>query len=76
MMRKALVVAGAAALALGTGGVAFADAGAGATASDSPGVLSGNVVEIPMHLPLNLCGDSIGLVGLLSPSADNGCVNG
>jgi hypothetical protein len=75
MMRKALVVAGAAVIAFGTGGVAFADAGADATAANSPGVLSGNVVQVPVHLPINLCGNSIDLVGLLNPTSGNGCAN-
>ena len=75
MMRKALVVAGAAAIAFGTGGVAFADAGAGATSANSPGVLSGNVVQVPVHLPINLCGNSIDLVGLLNPTTGNSCAN-
>ncbi|WP_377268483.1 chaplin [Peterkaempfera sp. SMS 1(5)a] len=28
----------------------------------SPGLLSGNVVQIPINMPLNLCGNSIDIV--------------
>lgn len=76
MIRKALVV-GAATLALSAGtGAAFADAGAGGLAAGSPGVLSGNVIQVPIHIPLNLCGDSIDIIALLNPTLGNGCANG
>ncbi|MEU3530809.1 MULTISPECIES: chaplin [Streptomyces] len=41
----------------------------------SPGVLSGNVVQVPIDIPVNVCGDSVDLVGLLNPAAGNTCVN-
>lgn len=41
----------------------------------SPGVLSGNVIQVPIHIPVNLCGNSIDIVGLLNPAAGNTCVN-
>ncbi|MFC0844229.1 chaplin [Streptomyces noboritoensis] len=28
--------------------------------SDSPGVGSGNLIQIPIHIPINICGNSIG----------------
>lgn len=73
---KAVVLSTAAAAAVaGASGVAFADAGAGAAAVGSPGVLSGNVVQVPIHVPVNVCGNTISLIGLLNPAFGNTCVN-
>ncbi|GAA4800978.1 chaplin ChpG [Streptomyces ziwulingensis] len=65
----------AAAAVAGTAGVAAADAGAQAAAAHSPGVLSGNVLQIPVHVPINLCGNTIDVVGLLNPAFGNECEN-
>ncbi|MDH6701294.1 chaplin [Streptomyces griseoviridis] len=46
------------------------------TAVGSPGVLSGDVIQVPIEIPVNLCGNSIDIVGLLNPTAGNACVNG
>ena len=76
MMKK--VVAAAAAtggLVLAGAGMAVADAGAQGAAVQSPGVLSGNVVQVPLHVPINLCGNTIDIVGLLNPAFGNTCVN-
>ncbi|MEU7039916.1 chaplin [Streptomyces varsoviensis] len=56
-------------------GLAVADAGAQGAAVGSPGVVSGNVVQVPIHIPVNLCGNTINLVGLLNPAYGNTCVN-
>ncbi|OON75375.1 chaplin [Streptomyces tsukubensis] len=73
---KAIVLSSVAAAAMaGTAGIASADAGAEAAAVHSPGVLSGNVVQIPLHVPLNLCGNTVDVVGLLNPAFGNTCVN-
>jgi LPXTG-motif cell wall-anchored protein len=45
-------------------------------ASDSPGVLSGNNVQIPIHVPVNACGDTVNVVGLKNAALDNHCTNG
>ncbi|MFF1834059.1 chaplin [Streptomyces sp. NPDC058231] len=75
--RKGLITMAAAGgvLAL-SGGYAHADAGAAGSASDSPGVLSGNSVQIPVDVPVNVCGNSVSVVGLLNPTAGNACRNG
>ncbi|WP_327366447.1 chaplin [Streptomyces sp. NBC_01217] len=75
--RKGLMTMAAAGgvLAL-SGGYAHADAGAADGASNSPGVLSGNSVQIPVHVPVNVCGNSVDVVGLLNPAAGNTCGNG
>ncbi|WGK51094.1 chaplin [Streptomyces sp. B146] len=62
-------------MALGMAAPAFADAGAEGAAVGSPGVLSGNVVQVPVHVPVNVCGNSINVVGLLNPAFGNACVN-
>ncbi|MET7284460.1 chaplin [Streptomyces sp. NPDC005573] len=74
MKKSAAVVAGAI-LALGGAVPAFADSGAEGVAVGSPGVLSGNVVQIPVHIPVNVCGNSIDVIGLLNPAFGNACVN-
>ncbi|MFI1202092.1 chaplin [Streptomyces sp. BHT-5-2] len=56
-------------------GLAVADSGAQGAAVRSPGVLSGNVVQAPVHVPVNACGNTISVVGLLNPSFGNHCVN-
>ncbi|GAB1339398.1 hypothetical protein ACE1SV_59880 [Streptomyces sp. E-15] len=38
-------------------------------AADSPGVVPGDVVQIPPHLPVNPCGSSSGIAVLLDPAA-------
>jgi hypothetical protein len=58
-----------------TAGTAVADPDPVGVAKDSPGVLSGNVVQIPVDLDLNVCGNSINVVGLLNPAAGNECQN-
>ncbi|NUS14291.1 MAG: chaplin [Streptomyces sp.] len=75
-------IAKAAALAAATGaalaggaGIAAADSGALGAAVGSPGVLSGNVVEAPVHIPVNLCGDTVDVAGALNPAVGSVCVN-
>lgn len=64
----------AAAGVLGSAGVASADAEAFGVASHSPGVLSGNVVQIPIELGLNVCGNTVNIIGFLNPAIGNVCV--
>lgn len=77
MIKKVAAAAAAAGtLVLAGAGIAFADSGAQGAAVQSPGVLSGNVVEVPVHVPVNACGDTATVVGLLDPALGNACVNG
>ncbi|MFE6827261.1 chaplin [Streptomyces sp. NPDC057690] len=69
----ALTVAGIAAGA--SAGAAVADAGAEGAAVKSPGVISGNAVQVPIHIPINLCGNTINVVGVLNPAFGNTCIN-
>ncbi|MBT2415585.1 chaplin [Streptomyces sp. ISL-12] len=76
MIKK--VVAAAAAtggLVMAGAGLAVADSGAQGAAVHSPGVLSGNVVQAPIHVPVNVCGNTINVIGLLNPAFGNTCVN-
>ncbi|MGP4003488.1 chaplin [Streptomyces sp. 8N706] len=73
---KAAVLAVAAGAALsGAAGAAVADSGAQGAAVFSPGIGSGNVVQAPVHVPVNACGNTISVVGLLNPTFGNYCVN-
>ncbi|MER5404553.1 chaplin [Streptomyces sp. NPDC002769] len=62
-------------MALGMAAPAFADSGAEGAAMGSPGVLSGNAVQVPVHIPVNVCGNSIDVIGLLNPAFGNACAN-
>ncbi|MFI0927703.1 chaplin [Streptomyces sp. NPDC021012] len=67
-----LVTGGALAL---SAGAAHADAGAQGAAVGSPGVGSGNTLQLPVHVPVNVCGNTVSVVGLLNPAAGNSCAN-
>ncbi|MEU6666375.1 chaplin [Streptomyces sp. NPDC046727] len=56
---------------------AFAADGAGAhgTTAGSPGLVSGNSVQVPVHAPVNICGNTANVVGLLNPAHGNTCAN-
>ncbi|MFI5618648.1 chaplin [Streptomyces sp. NPDC051567] len=75
VLRSAALALAAAAAVVGGAPAASADAGAQGLAAYSPGVASGNLVQIPVHVPVNACGNTIGLIGLLNPSFGNVCVN-
>ncbi|WSI35574.1 chaplin [Streptomyces sp. NBC_01341] len=62
-------------MALGAAAPAMADSGAEAAAVGSPGVLSGNIVQVPIHIPVNVCGNTVNVVGLLNPAFGNVCIN-
>jgi hypothetical protein len=76
MIKK--VVAAAAAtggLVLAGAGLAVADSGAQGAAVHSPGILSGNVVQAPVQVPVNVCGNTLSVVGVLNPAFGNTCIN-
>jgi small secreted domain DUF320 len=56
-------------------GVASADAGAEGAAVGSPGVLSGNNIQVPVHIPVNVCGNTVNVLSALNPTFGNVCVN-
>jgi hypothetical protein len=73
--KAAGVALGTGAVMLGGAGLAMADAGANGAAVHSPGVLSGNVVQVPIHIPINVCGNTVNVFGLLNPAFGNHCEN-
>ncbi|MET9698991.1 chaplin [Streptomyces sp. NPDC006529] len=73
--KAALVVAAAGLAAAGAAGSAAADSSAEGAAVGSPGVLSGNLAQVPIHVPVNVCGNSVNVIGLLNPAFGNVCVN-
>ncbi|MGW2181786.1 chaplin [Streptomyces sp. NPDC001732] len=62
-------------LVLAGAGMAVADSGAQGAGVGNPGVISGNVVQAPIHVPVNACGNTISVIGLLNPTFGNTCVN-
>ncbi|MFB6514726.1 chaplin [Streptomyces virginiae] len=75
-VRRGLAVAlAAAAVVVGGASMAAADAGAQGVAAGSPGVGSGNLIQVPIHIPVNACGNTVSIIGLLNPAFGNTCVN-
>ena len=70
----------AAAVTMVAGGLIAAGAGM-ASATDgshadghavgSPGVVSGNLVQAPVHVPVNAVGNSVNVIGVLNPAFGN-----
>jgi hypothetical protein len=75
VIRSASLALAAGAAIIGAAGGASADAGAQGLAAGSPGVLSGNLVQVPVHVPVNACGNTVNVIGLLNPAFGNTCVN-
>ncbi|QFQ94981.1 chaplin [Streptomyces phaeolivaceus] len=73
--KSVTVTLGVAGVVLAGAGVAGADAGARGEALGSPGVASGNTVQVPVHIPVNVCGNSVKVIGVLNPTFGNVCVN-
>ncbi|WP_323748914.1 chaplin [Streptomyces sp. PR69] len=74
------VTAGAALLMGGAGAATAHDDGSGAHAKGvavgSPGVLSGNLIQVPVHVPVNVCGNTVNiLIGIANPAFGNTCIN-
>lgn len=74
----------AAALTIAAGGLAMAGAGmaaahggaaAGGQAVGSPGIGSGNLIQAPVHVPVNACGNTATVVGAPNPAFGNLCLN-
>ncbi|MBT3165177.1 chaplin [Streptomyces sp. Vc74B-19] len=74
----------AAAVTMVAGGLLAAGAGmasasegshADGKAVGSPGVVSGNLVQVPVDVPVNVSGNSINVIGVLNPAFGNVAVN-
>ena len=70
-----IVMAAASGILTVAGGYAHADASADGLAANSPGLGSGNAVQVPVHIPVNLCGNTVNVVALLNPAFGNSCAN-
>ncbi|MEU6844208.1 chaplin [Streptomyces sp. NPDC046716] len=68
--------AGASASAADTGAHddhGYGDTSESETTANSPGLLSGNSVQAPVDIGLNLCGNTADVVGALNPTTGNAC---
>lgn len=74
-MKKTAAVATGVILALGAAVPAFADSGAEAAAVGSPGAVSGNTIQVPVHVPVNACGDTVDVIALLNPAFGSACAD-
>ncbi|MEU7148786.1 chaplin family protein [Streptomyces sp. NPDC045456] len=70
-----LVAATATGILAGAAAGAHADSGAAGRTAAAPGVLAGNLLQAPVHLPVNLCGNTVNVIGLLNPAFANHCAN-
>ncbi|MFJ6212419.1 chaplin [Streptomyces sp. NPDC092296] len=70
-----LTVAASGVIMAGASAASAVGAGAEGAAVGSPGVISGNTIQVPIHIPVNLCGNSINVVGLVNPTFGNTCIN-
>nr|WP_042391974.1 chaplin [Streptacidiphilus carbonis] len=73
--RNTFVAAAALGLLAAGAGVASASSTAAGAATHSPGVASGNLIQVPVHVPVNVCGDSVNVIGVLNPAFGNECSN-
>ncbi|MFE7431253.1 chaplin [Streptomyces sp. NPDC057545] len=73
---KVAAIAAGTLMAMGAAAPAFADAGTTGRTALSPGVVSGDVIQAPIHIPVHVCGDTVNGVGLLNAAFHNVCING
>ncbi|MET7729863.1 chaplin [Streptomyces sp. NPDC005402] len=72
--RNGVIAVAAASGAMAVTMPAYAGGTADGVAAGSPGLISGNTVQLPVHVPVNVCGNTVDVVGLLNPAAGNTCV--
>ncbi|MFF8992957.1 chaplin family protein [Streptomyces sp. NPDC014983] len=70
-----MIALAAASGAIAVAGPVYADSTADGAAVGSPGLISGNGIQLPVHVPVNVCGDTVDVVGLLNPAMGNSCAN-
>ncbi|MFF8847488.1 chaplin [Streptomyces sp. NPDC015127] len=71
LIAGSFVAVSAGAASATTGGGAHAHGGA----VGSPGVGSGNLVQVPVHIPVNVSGNTVNVIGLLNPAFGNTSLN-
>ncbi|MFJ8191522.1 chaplin [Streptomyces sp. NPDC096094] len=57
------------------GSPALADSHADGATTNSPGVASGNAVQVPVDVPVNACGNTVDVIAALNPAFGNECEN-
>ncbi|MFE4859715.1 chaplin [Streptomyces sp. NPDC056670] len=68
----AVTVLAGGALAAATGAAsAHGGADANGSAQNSPGAVSGNLVQVPVHVPVNATGNTVSVIGVLNPVFGN-----
>ncbi|CAL9675016.1 Chaplin-B [Streptomyces sp. enrichment culture] len=75
LTRNGVIAVAAASGAMAVTVPAYAGSGADGATAGSPGAVSGNTVQSPVHVPVNVCGNTVNVVGLLNPAAGNTCAN-
>ena len=67
--RIAAITIAAGGLAVAGAGVASAQDGpmADGGATMSPGVVAGNNAQVPVHVPVGVCGNTINVIGTMNP---------
>ena len=73
--RSIFVAAAAVSLIAAGAGAASASSDAAGGAFASPGVLSGNLIQVPVHVPVNACGNTVNVIGALNPAFGNSAAN-
>ncbi|MDN0199069.1 chaplin [Streptomyces sp. S.PNR 29] len=73
--RNGVIAVAAASGAMAVTFPAYADSEAAGTAAGSAGVISGNTVQLPVHVPVNVCGNTVNVAGILNPAVGNKCAN-
>ncbi|MYS84455.1 chaplin [Embleya scabrispora] len=73
--KAAVLTATVGAAVAGAAGPAMASSDADGAAVDSPGVLSGNNIQVPIHIPINLCGNTVNFFAAINPAFGNTCIN-
>lgn len=71
LKKIALLTAATSGLVLAGAGAALADTSADGYATNSPGIGSGNNVQVPVHIPTNITGNAINIIGLLDSVIGN-----
>ncbi|MFF5532572.1 chaplin [Streptomyces cinerochromogenes] len=73
--RNSVIAVAAASGAMAVAGPVHADSAAEGSAAGSPGLISGNGIQLPVHLPVNVCGNTVNVAGLLNPAMGNRCAD-
>ena len=71
LKKFAVLTAATSGLVLAGAGAALADTSADGSATGSPGVGSGNNTQVPVHIPINITGNGIDVIGVLDSVFNN-----